>query len=428
MSSTRPATSEPAPSDPAPAGRGSPLRIAIAIERFSQHNGGGAERSTAQIAQRLTRRGHAVTLLALSAPATGEPVGGFRVERCRRGDSVGAPRLLLGHRWVSSRMDSGEFDAVLSVTTSLPGHVVQPRAGTTAGFQQSRIARRRSAMQRSIARLDLAVSPKQRLLRWLEARTLSDPRLRKVVAISELMARELRDAAGVDDAKLVRIPNAGETPRFSDAERAELRFSVRLGLSLAPETPLLVFAAKDPRRKGAAQLLSAFSRLLERRDDARLAMVGETGYALDRAATALGVRHAVLLLGPSRRCDELFAAADAVVLPTWYDPASKVVIESLMVGTPAITTRLNGSAQFVEPVDNPGEPRGRVIDAPDDLDALTDAMAAMCDRNEQQRCAERCGDLYDELSMDRHVDRLEGVLEAVGERDGAKPASSQAPV
>jgi UDP-glucose:(heptosyl)LPS alpha-1,3-glucosyltransferase len=396
----------PSPGDAAP---GLPLRLAIAIERFSEH-GGGAERSTAQIAERLAKRGHDVTVLALSAAHPPEATTGYRVERWLGGDSVGALRLLLGHRWVSNRIDRDEFDAVLSVTTSLPGHVVEPRAGTTAGFQNSRIARRRSLLQRTVTRVDLAGSPKQRLLRWLEAKTLSDPRLRKVVAISDLMADELRNYAGVEADRLLRIPNAGDVPRFTQAERAEVRFSLRRGLSLGEETPLLVFAAKDPRRKGVVELLQAFANLLERRPEARLALVGEAGYALDRATVELGVREAVLLLGPSRRCAELFAAADATVLPTWYDPASKVVIESLMVGTPAITTRLNGSAQFVEPAEKPGQPRGRVIDTPADIDALTDAMAAMCDPEEQRRCAARCSGLYDALSMDRHVDKLEAVL------------------
>lgn len=399
----------PANSDSGASANASPLRLAIAIERFSPH-GGGAERSTAQIAERLAKRGHDVTVLALSVPETDESAKGFRVESWRRGQCVGAARLLLGHRWIASRIDRGEFDTVLSVTTSLPGHVVEPRAGTTAGFQQSRIARRRSAVERAVTRVDLAISPKQRLLRWLEAKTLANPRLRKVVAISDLMAAELRDHAGVEEGRLVRIPNGGDVPRFSEAERVELRFSLRRGLSLNETSPLLVFAAKDARRKGAAELLRAFARLREQRPEARLALVGEAGYALDCAATQLGVRDGVLLLGPSGRCPEIFAAADAVVLPTWYDPASKVVIESLMVGTPAITTRLNGSAQFVEPADRPGQPRGRVIDTPADIEALREAMAAMCDPQEQQRCAARCRGLHDQLSMDRHVEELERVL------------------
>lgn len=403
-------TDAPGPADEAPPA----LRIAIAIESFTPR-GGGAQRSTDQIARGLADRGHDVTVLA---PAVGdaayERTYPYRVERWSAGCSVGAVRLLLGRRWVAKRIDSGEFDVALSVTTSLPGHVVEPRAGVASGFQRSRVLRRRSPVKRAVKRLEVGLSPKQWLLRRLERRTLADARLRGVVAISGLMEQELREA-GVADDRVTVIPNGGETPRFTRKRRAALRRSLRRGLSLDDDAPLLVFAANDPGRKGGDELLRAFVEVNRQRPDARLAIVGDGGYACHRAAVSLGVRGAVLLLGVTQRAPELFAAADALVLPTWYDPASKVVIESLMVGTPVVTTRLNGSAQFVEPPDRPGEPRGRVIDDPRDEQGLTDAMIALCDAEEQRRCAARCDGLHEALSMDRHVERLESVLRAAAE-------------
>ncbi len=50
----------------------SPLHLALVIERYDPH-GGGAERSTAQIADELVSRGHRVTVLAASAPKDYEP-------------------------------------------------------------------------------------------------------------------------------------------------------------------------------------------------------------------------------------------------------------------------------------------------------------------------------------------------------------------
>ena len=61
------------------------------------------------------------------------------------------------------------------------------------------------------------------------------------------------------------------------------------------------------------------------------------------------------------------------------------------------------------------QPAGRVINSPDDVEALTRAMLDLCDADERARCAEATQRLDPRLHMDRHVDQLEQVLiEAAG--------------
>jgi len=98
------------------------------------------------------------------------------------------------------------------------------------------------------------------------------------------------------------------------------------------------------------------------------------------------------------------------VLPSYYDPSSKVVIESLMVGTPAISTSYNGASDFILP--GAGVVRGRVVAEPADVEGLTAAMLELADPAELARCRAAMGGLHEELSMRRHVERLEAILEA----------------
>ncbi|NBC10940.1 MAG: hypothetical protein GVY24_04285, partial [Planctomycetes bacterium] len=94
------------------------------------------------------------------------------------------------------------------------------------------------------------------------------------------------------------------------------------------------------------------------------------------------------------------------------DPSSKVVIESLMMGVPAISSGRNGASDFILPEEGPA--RGRVVDDPADVTGLADAMAELCDPAARTACIEAIApDLAEQLSMARHVDRLEGVLEQV---------------
>jgi glycosyltransferase involved in cell wall biosynthesis len=117
---------------------------------------------------------------------------------------------------------------------------------------------------------------------------------------------------------------------------------------------------------------------------------------------------------------ELYAAADVTVLPTFYDPSSKVVIESLMLGIPAITTRYNGAAAFVLPEDGP--PRGRVIEDPADDAALAAAMIELRDPAVHAACVAATAGLDQALSMKRHVDQLEQVLQRVVSGDDVRSA------
>jgi len=53
---------------------------------------------------------------------------------------------------------------------------------------------------------------------------------------------------------------------------------------------------------------------------------------------------------------------------------------------------------------------GRVIDRPDNLDALANAMSALCDADQRRRCAEAAEGLAERIDMDAHVRALEQVL------------------
>jgi glycosyltransferase involved in cell wall biosynthesis len=130
-----------------------------------------------------------------------------------------------------------------------------------------------------------------------------------------------------------------------------------------------------------------------------------------------GVAGRAVMIGATREMPALYAAGDVVVLPTYYDPASKVVIEGLMMGRPGITTSYNGAADLVVPGGGRAS-RGVVIDDPGDAEALAEAMATMLDAERRRAFVEAIGPrLAAELSMARHVDRLLGVLGEVADAE-----------
>ena len=104
----------------------------------------------------------------------------------------------------------------------------------------------------------------------------------------------------------------------------------------------------------------------------------------------------------------LYAAADVLAHPTWYDPCSRVVLEALCHGLPVVTTRFNGAAEVV------GDGRnGVVIDSPRDVSALAAAMRQGL--SERLRTASRADapQMCERLSMHRHARELKAVYEMV---------------
>ncbi|NBC10165.1 MAG: glycosyltransferase [Planctomycetes bacterium] len=420
------------------------MKIAIVIERF-RPGAGGNERSTEQIARALVARGHDVTILANDGPDGDEALPGGRLVIAGGPATKHAAGLWLFSRWAERRIAQGGYDVSLSVSMSIPADVVQPRGGTVRETLRRNVARRPGAPARFVKTLALALNPKQRVLLALERRTLRSSRTKRLVAISRYVADQLFVHYAVSPHRIAVIPNAASVARFDADSRAVMRRRVRACWSVAPDAVVFLFAAMNPGLKGLDAAMSALAEIRRAEERAVLLVAGAYDPGMLDRAQALGIGAAVRVVGMTRRIDALYAAADATVLPTWYDPASKVVIESLLHGVPAISTCLNGASPWIaDPrrrsintsiyhttARSPGErsaerraaiqPAGRVIDSPRNHAALVGAMRDLCDAEERARCAAAAAQTHEALGMDRHVEALEKVLgEAAHARRGPR--------
>jgi len=406
------------------------VRIAIVIENFHP-TAGGNERSTQQIARRLIDRGHHVTVLTNTATPRDEALPGGVIVKAN-GPGTGSARGIMRFRkWAMRELDLCAFDVSLSVTTVVPATVVQPRGGTALETQRRNIALRPSAIHRIVKQALLALNPKRWALLAAERSTLNSPRVKKIAAVSRYVADQLVHHYTVPFRRIEVIPNAAEVARFTHDEEARRRAETRRSHDIDENDHVFLFAAMNPTLKGFPHLLHAFVAVHAEHADARLLVAGKVTPSMKRRARQLGVADAVTFLGPTRDMDALYNACDVTVLPTWYDPSSKVVLESLLHARPAVSTLYNGAAQWIlsptgdadipspfsnpkpEQLVGPSQMAGRVIDSPDNIDALIDAMDTLCDPEERAACAAATHDLHARISMDAHVDRLEALFNEV---------------
>jgi UDP-glucose:(heptosyl)LPS alpha-1,3-glucosyltransferase len=174
------------------------MKLALCLEWWNPE-GGGAERSAHQIAAALVERGHEVAVLAGWASGT-EPLPGITVEHAPSNHKLRtAWDALRFHRWVVQRLDAGGFEASLSFTTLAPATLLQPRAGILRENHARAVAVRRTGVGRICKRLNLALNPKQQVMLRIERQVVVDPRVRRFVAISGYMARQLHEHYHVDE-------------------------------------------------------------------------------------------------------------------------------------------------------------------------------------------------------------------------------------
>ena len=118
---------------------------------------------------------------------------------------------------------------------------------------------------------------------------------------------------------------------------------------------------------------------------------------------SLGVADSVTFLGNIPHVQNALVVSDAAILPTFYDPASRFILEALAMTKPVITTCYNGSADLFA-----SGRHGIVVDDPTHIDKLAQAILHFCDAANLQKAAAAitADNLKEKLSIERHTKEL----------------------
>jgi glycogen(starch) synthase len=141
------------------------------------------------------------------------------------------------------------------------------------------------------------------------------------------------------------------------------------------DAPLLLFFGRLEWEKGVQDLIAALPRIRARHPGTRLVVAGK-GRQADELLTAARrhrVRRAVDFVGhlSDRELRAALAAADAVVLPSRYEPFGIVALEAAAAGAPLVASTAGGLGEVV--VDG----RTGVSFPPGDVAGLVDAVDAV---------------------------------------------------
>ena len=385
------------------------MRIALVMERIESARG-GAETSTLQFARHLLDLGIEVELFTLSSPAVASEI---KVHSIDVDGSTRTRRSAAFVHEVDRLTGAGSFDVVHAISPCRQADVYEPRGGTVVETMARNLALRRTAAARFVKRLANRFNRRQRLMLELERQLLGGDRKPFVLALSDYVVRQLRAHYDFPESHIRKVFNGVDPDESSDADRARDRREIRSRYGIADDELLVLLVAHNFKLKGVGRWIEAAARLVQAGQvNLRSLVVGRGDSARwRRMAASVGAADRVLFAGPTDRVSAFYHAADLLVHPTYYDPCSRVVLEALAAGLPAITTRYDGAAEAIEDGVN-----GWVLASPEDVEGLAERVSRLADpqhRQEMGRHAEQAGR---KASMRRHAEQVATVYEEVARR------------
>ncbi|MEO7300881.1 MAG: glycosyltransferase family 4 protein [Verrucomicrobiota bacterium] len=369
------------------------MKVAFLIERLDPRRG-GMETSSAEFLAELVLLGAAVTVVTQSAASE------FSTTSVHALGVRGWGRAARYKNFVDDAqafLKKGKWDVVHAVTPCVDCNLFQPRSGITQQALNRTVAVRKSGMMRFIRKIGGVVNSKQRLLQKLERQLLERENPPMVAALSHFMRRQLEESYALPRENIRDVFN-GVTVHLPEAgERKRIRAKLRAENGLVENDLVALFAGHNFRRKGLPKILESLAKPAA--EKWRLLVAGkDSPTTYQRLAKKLGVVDRVQFLGARTDVRQLYFAADVCVLPTYYDPCSRTVLESMSSGTPCITTIFDGSAECITEGEN-----GFVLTSPEAVAELAASLGILSDRSVRARMSEKAIALRPQLSMRRHA-------------------------
>jgi glycosyltransferase involved in cell wall biosynthesis len=182
--------------------------------------------------------------------------------------------------------------------------------------------------------------------RWVKkAMAFTLPRADAIATVAKSTTPLLVEA-GCAEERIHHLPNGIDTEMFRPRDKAE----ARRALGLPEGCPLLLYVGPLERRKGIEELLLALPKIVEKKRDLVLAIVGDGTLMPEALEAKARMGDSLMVTGP-RAHEEIpqwMAACDVLIVPSWFDGTPSVVLEALACGRPVVASRIGDTPDFIE--------------------------------------------------------------------------------
>lgn len=391
------------------------MKLAIITER-ANITLGGAERSVFELAARMALLGVDVKILAAAGTAQSRRVKVLCSGKRKRVSLNTFKNALVNH------LNENRYDIVHSTLPFDFADVYQPRGGSYPEAAIRNAASYSTAALRIFKLLTSFANSKRAALAQAERKLCKlirrdgSKKTPVIAALSRYVESQFKKHYNLPDEKIYLCPNGIRLFKPQDAlktDRLRMQIMAKLNIKQADEPVFFLFAAHNFRLKGLASLIKAMAILSKRSSQrpAYLIVAGRgQGRKYHRLAGRMKVKDRIIFFGPAGSISSLLAVVDIAVLPTYYDPSSRFILESLAAGKPVITTKYNGAADLFTP-----DRHGKIFESPDNVDALAEAMKYFCS-TEHIAAAKKAieqDNVKSKVSIEAHCRKLLALYETI---------------
>lgn len=342
--------------------RSKPLKVSL-ISRHIESRG-GLEKWTSRLANGFTRRGAEVTIL------TADPVLKRNFHPLIHPHTL--PINVPSASWKMKRFDrlcqkwnrSYRPDIVFAMDRTTEQTHMRAGNGVHAAYLAQR---KRFENYRSIESL---LNPLNQTILNIEKKGFENPKLKTLFTNSYMVKREALKYYDIPEEKIEVIHNGVEWVEMEKDFEGWIEKKQKLldELDLDPARFHFLFVGNGYARKGLPFLLHALKHLPSK--DFHLSVIGkdrQINHFMEMTQKLSLSRH-VSFFGPRQSIRPFYQMADALVIPSIYDPFANVTVEALAMGLFVVSSSFNGGSEILK------TENGTVIDALDDPVLFAEAL------------------------------------------------------
>ena len=391
------------------------MKIAIIIERYDISLG-GAEWLVYELASALCQLDVEVDILAAQGNSSAANVRILCTEDQNRRISLASFAKV-----ISNYIGENHYDIIHSLIPLTFADVYQPPGGSFAEAIIRNAASYRNKLVSSYKKATAFTNWRRTEMLWAEKKLCRDPNCPIIAALSNYVKDQFTNHYNLNSERIALVPNGVKVDNQVDAEIAgKLKTQIfqQLEIESSGNPVFFLFGANNFRLKGLNVLTEALA-LFNKSETPRtpyLVVVGGGKINKFRSiAEKLNLSRKIVFLGHLPHIQNAMSISDVAVLPTFFDPCSRYILEALAACKPVITTKFNGASDFF--VNNR---HGKVIDNPENIDALAEAIRYFTDTKNIENASQAIieDNLKDNISIDRAARQLLDVYESILQRKG----------
>ncbi|MBI5098981.1 MAG: glycosyltransferase family 4 protein [Nitrospirae bacterium] len=371
------------------------MRIAILRKKYTFH--GGAESFSSSFIEKLADDGHELHIFAINWQAAGSHKNiHFHNVPAVTFNSFFRDLSFALFSFFLLKKQRNSFDIIQTHDKTLYQDIY--RAGDGCHIEWLKQRWKRTGF---LGNLSMVLNPYHGLILYLEHSIFKRHRYKRIVAISNMVKKNIIENYGVSPDDIDVIYNGVDIEKFHPKNRERYRRETRQKHGLTDTDFVVLFVGSGFERKGVEYLIKAVESMPV---SVSTLIVGKGGHR-----GAFKQRQNIILCGTQKDIHKYYAAADIFVFPTIYEPFGNVHLEALASGLPVITTINSGAAEIVK-----DGVHGFVIKEPEDVRTIAEKIQFFLDNKDKLvSMSESARHLAEEFTFDKHIGKIRELYERI---------------